>query len=37
MDMFVRGSENIYPKEIESVLTAFDGVLDSARSAPDRR
>lgn len=29
-DMIIRGGENIYPKEIESVLTAFDGVLDAA-------
>jgi long-chain acyl-CoA synthetase len=28
--MIIRGGENIYPKEIESVLTAFDGVLDAA-------
>lgn len=29
-DMIIRGGENIYPKEIESVLTAVDGVLDAA-------
>jgi long-chain acyl-CoA synthetase len=29
-DMIIRGGENIYPKEIESVLTAFDSVLDAA-------
>jgi acyl-CoA synthetase (AMP-forming)/AMP-acid ligase II len=29
-DMIIRGGENIYPKEIESVMTAFDGVLDAA-------
>jgi long-chain acyl-CoA synthetase len=29
-DMIIRGGENIYPKEIESILTAFDGVLDAA-------
>jgi long-chain acyl-CoA synthetase len=29
-DMIIRGGENIYPKEIESVLTAIDGVLDAA-------
>ena len=29
-DMIIRGGENIYPKEIESVLSAVDGVLDVA-------
>ena len=29
-DMIIRGGENIYPKEIESVLTAFVAVLDAA-------
>lgn len=29
-DMIIRGGENIYPKEIESVLTAVDGVADAA-------
>src|SRR6476620_7598236 len=29
-DMIIRGGENIYPKEIEAVLTAFGGVLDAA-------
>jgi acyl-CoA synthetase (AMP-forming)/AMP-acid ligase II len=29
-DMIIRGGENIYPKEIESVLTAVEGVLDAA-------
>ena len=29
-DMIIRGGENIYPKEIETVLTAVDGVLEAA-------
>ncbi|GAB3292511.1 class I adenylate-forming enzyme family protein [Parasphingorhabdus pacifica] len=29
-DMIIRGGENIYPKEIEAVLTTVDGVLESA-------
>jgi long-chain acyl-CoA synthetase len=29
-DMIIRGGENIYPREIEAVLTAFDGVLEAA-------
>ncbi len=29
-DMIIRGGENIYPKEIEAVLTAVDGVLEAA-------
>lgn len=29
-DMIIRGGENIYPKEIESVLAAVEGVLEAA-------
>ena len=29
-DMIIRGGENLYPKEIESVLTTVDGVLEAA-------
>jgi acyl-CoA synthetase (AMP-forming)/AMP-acid ligase II len=29
-DMIIRGGENIYPKEIESVLSRHDGVLEAA-------
>ncbi len=29
-DMIIRGGENIYPKEIESVLYSHDGVLEAA-------
>jgi long-chain acyl-CoA synthetase len=29
-DMIIRGGENIYPKEIESVLTRHDAVLEAA-------
>lgn len=29
-DLIIRGGENIYPKEIEAVLTAVDGVLNAA-------
>jgi long-chain acyl-CoA synthetase len=29
-DMIIRGGENIYPREIEEVLYAFDGVLECA-------
>ncbi|WP_068400128.1 class I adenylate-forming enzyme family protein [Kribbia dieselivorans] len=29
-DMVIRGGENIYPKEIERVLTTVDGVLEAA-------
>jgi long-chain acyl-CoA synthetase len=35
-DMIIRGGENLYPKEIEAVLTAQEGVLESAViGAPD--
>lgn len=29
-DMIIRGGENLYPKEIESVLTTVEGVLEAA-------
>ncbi|WP_037225483.1 AMP-binding enzyme, partial [Rhodococcus sp. R1101] len=29
-DMIIRGGENIYPKEIETVLTSIDDVLEAA-------